>query len=332
MQNFLNDLFSKFFGMTLFLSIIIPTRNRSDLLSRALNSIIEQTFDQRDFEIIVVDNGSKDMTRSVSWNFSKCFKNFKYFYEVNPGLHSGRHVGLKRSQGEIVVFADDDIKAFPTWLEGIAEAFQNNDVILAGGKILPLFESEPPLWLVKLWEKSRDEGRILGYLSLLDLGNSTKDISPYHVFGCNYSIRKPALVEAGGFHPDAMPPELVRYRGDGETYVSKFIFENGYRALYHPKASVYHWVPEERMTEVYFCKRAYLQGISDSYSKIRYDGEKFHWGTVIRILIKHLPKNFWVKLEAKILFSYLKGYIYHFKEVHKNPGLREWVIQKDYLE
>ena len=317
--------------MTLFLSIIIPTRNRSNFLSQALTSIVGQTFDQRDFEIIVVDNGSKDMTRSVSGDFSKCFKNFNYFYEDTPGLHAGRHAGLKGSRGEIIVFADDDIKAFPTWLEGIAEAFQNNGVMLAGGKNLPLFESEPPAWLKKLWEKGYAEGRILGFLSLLDLGDAIKTISPYHVFGCNYSIRKEALVEAGGFHPDAMPPELVRYRGDGETYVSKFIFLNGYRTLYHPKASVYHWVSEERMIPSYFCKRAYMQGISDSYTKIRDDEAKFQWDTIFRILIKRLPQIFWGKLEAKIQISYIKGYMFHQREVRRDPVLRDWVLRKNYF-
>jgi len=94
--------------------------------------------------------------------------------------------------------------------------------------------------------------RILIYLSILDLGDTIKTINPYHVFGCNFSIRKKILLEAGGFHPDAMPQELIRFRGDGESHVSRYILVHGYKTLYHPKASVYHLVTHNRMTEDYF--------------------------------------------------------------------------------
>lgn len=315
----------------MYLSVVIPTRNRSAMLDSLLKSVKKQTFAPDRFEVIVVDNGSDYKTRVVAQFYKDQIENFNYVFESQPGLHRGRHAGLRVANGDILVFADDDIQALPTWLEGIAEAFESSDVMLAGGKCLPLFENQPPPWLMKLWKKPRAEGQILGYLSLLDLGDSTKDISPYHVFGCNFSIRKQTLVEAGGFHPDAMPPELVRFRGDGETYVSKYIFEKGYRTVYNPKASVYHWVSQERMTESYFCKRAYLQGISDSYSKIRVDGLKLHRYNFIRILIKRLPRIVRGKLEAKIIISYLNGYIYHLNEVHKDSKLGEWVTKNHYL-
>jgi len=58
-------------------------------------------------------------------------------------------------------------------------------------------------------------------------------------------------------------------RGDGETYVSRYIAAKGYSAFYHPKASIYHHVPQKRMTLEYFCQRAYNEGIPGSYAKIR---------------------------------------------------------------
>jgi hypothetical protein len=63
--------------------------------------------------------------------------------------------------------------------------------------------------------------------------------------------------------------EMIMYRGDGETYISDFIRKNGLKAIYNPKASVYHFVPTKRMTIDYFCKRSFNQGISNSYSEIR---------------------------------------------------------------
>ncbi|MEJ2723828.1 MAG: glycosyltransferase family A protein, partial [Deltaproteobacteria bacterium] len=212
----------------MFLSVIIPTRNRARHLMRALSSLNEQTCEAESFEILVVDNGSTDNTREVCEAYRSLFPNFQYLYDSRPGLHAGRHLGMKRAKADILVYADDDISAFPTWLESIAYGFQDPRVALVGGKNLPLFELDPPRWLTDMWEKPRTDGRILGYLSIMDLGDQIKEITPFLVFGCNFSVRKNVIYEAGGFHPDAMPEELIRYRGDGETHISQYIFEHGY--------------------------------------------------------------------------------------------------------
>ncbi len=89
-----------------------------------------------------------------------------------------------------MVYADDDIEAFPTWLEGIAQSFQRSDVALVGGKNLPKFETSPPAWILKLWETNRHGYKQCGALSILDLGDKEKEITPLLVYGCNYSVRK----------------------------------------------------------------------------------------------------------------------------------------------
>ncbi|MCU0595353.1 MAG: glycosyltransferase [Desulfobacterota bacterium] len=253
----------------MFLSLVIPTRNRVRYLSGALESLTLQTYPRDMFEVIIVDNGSTDNTREIPASFADKIPHLRYVCEETPGLHAGRHRGMATAKADILVFGDDDIQASPTWLEGIAEAFCDEQVVLVGGKDLPRFQQEPPLWIKRMWEKGRDGARMLPYLSIMDLGDEVKAISPYYVFGCNFSIRKAVLIEAGGFHPDAMPPELLRYRGDGETHVARYLEGRGLKALYHPKASVHHLVPTERMTESYFVKRAFLQGISDSYADLR---------------------------------------------------------------
>jgi glycosyltransferase involved in cell wall biosynthesis len=297
-----------------------------------MESIRNQTLAPDKFEVVIVDNGSIDDTKVVLESYNEQIKNLTYVFESRPGLHIGRHAGMRTAKGDILVFADDDIQPFPEWLEGIAEAFEDKNVMLAGGKCLPLFESQPPPWLDHLWQKQNADGQILSFLSLLDLGDSVKEISPYYVFGCNFSIRKRILLQAGGFHPDAMPLDLIRYRGDGETHVSQFISHNGYKTLYHPKASVYHRVSNQRMTEQYFCSRFYAQGISDSYTQIRNGGLKHHWVTLALITLKRLPVFCTNRLQARAFKAYIKGYRFHRREVSKDPELRNWVNQKNYLE
>lgn len=302
------------------------------MLDDLLESIRNQTLAPDKFEVIIVDNGSDDKTRVIWESYLEQIKNVSYVFEAKPGLHRGRHTGMRIATGDILVFADDDIQALPTWLEGIAEAFENQNVILVGGKCLPLFESQPPSWLDHLWQKQTSDGRILPFLSLLDIGDSIKEISPFYVFGCNFSIREHVLLEAGGFHPDAMPSKLIRYRGDGETYVSQFISKKKYQALYHPNASVYHRVSNERMTESYFCQRSYIQGISDSYTQLRNGGLKYHWIMLALRTIKRLPLFCKERLQARAYKAYIKGYRFHQAEVRRDPELHEWVNRKNYLE
>lgn len=315
----------------MFLSVIIPTRNRASYLSRVLESLTRQTYPINKFEVMVVDNGSTDSTRDICASFAQKMPQLQYLCEETPGLHAGRHRGMITANADILVFGDDDIQASPTWLEGIAEAFSDRQVVLAGGKNLPKFQLDPPAWIRRMWEKERKGGRILPYLSILDLGDEMREIPPYHVFGCNFSIRKVVLIEAGGFHPDAMPPELIRYRGDGETHVARYIAERGFKALYHPKASVHHLVPMDRMTESYFVKRAFLQGISDSYTELRSRKKRSPLKNLYLKVMHRLLLGLKFIRKARIQTGYVGGYCYHQDQVRKDPELYRWVMRETYI-
>jgi len=330
------------------LSVIIPTRNRSESLFLVLESICNQTISPDKFEVIVVDNGSKDDTKEVTLSFANKIRNLRYFYEDKPGLHRGRHRGLRESQADILVYADDDIEGIPTWLEGVEESFEDKSVVLVGGKVLPKFLSEPPRWIKEMWNSFEKNGQVLSYLSILDLGEEVKDINPYYIFGCNFSIRKSVLLEAGGFHPDAMPQEVIRYRGDGESHVSKYILGKKYRAIYNPKASVYHVIPGDRLSVEYFCKRAYNEGISCSFSQIRdgqglpvFNREKYisTIKNMLRAVRSAIMKFFAkekklldVEIQKRIDDSYSAGMRFHQGEVKKDPELLAHVEKKTYLE
>jgi glucosyl-dolichyl phosphate glucuronosyltransferase len=338
------------------LSVIIPTRNRANFLEGVLLSITKQTYKGELFEVIVADNGSTDKTKEICESYIDRIKNLHYYYDAIPGLHVGRHLGLKVAASEILVYADDDIEAFPTWLEGIAESFKEKDVVLVGGKNLPKFEVNPPDWIIEMWKKNKKGERTLGYLSILDLGDEIKDISPFNVFGCNFSIRKNILLEAGGFHPDAMPQELIRFRGDGESHVSRFISKKGYRTIYQPKASVYHSIPSDRLTEEYFCRRAYNQGVSDSYAQLRnkyLENNKAYSTGCFNNQCQYLKKTamsffggalsnirryvfftnniHYKEIRDKIRSAYYKGWAHHLWHAMHDSSLLQYILRDNYL-
>lgn len=308
------------------LSIIIPSRNRAKVLEKALESIVSQTLSRFFFEVIVIDNGSTDDTKIVVDSFVGKIENLVYIYDENPGLHIGRHRGLLAAKSDILVYGDDDIETLPTWLEGILESFEDESVALVGGKNMPNFESTPPSWILEMWERGGNQ-KVLGYLSILDFGDEIQAINPNYVFGCNFSIRKDVLLEAGGFHPDGMPQEIIKYRGDGENYVSKFVMDNGYKTIYNPKASVYHFVSNDRMTKKYFAQRSFNQGISDSYTDIR-NGQRRNF---FKIKLKFFIKKYLLGKDIEIDEQFIIGYEYHKNEAKKNGQLMEWIKRESYI-
>jgi len=317
------------------ISVVIPSRNRSVLLERTLRSLLLQSYSQDKFEVIVIDNGSTDNTKEIVDKISTEIRNLKYSYVEKPSLHEGRHAGLRLSEAQILVYADDDIEALPSWLQGINDAFLDDNVGLVGGKNIPNYESEPPAWIENLWEVTPD-GRYITYFSLLDLGDEMKEINPHFVFGCNFAIQKSILVQAKGFHPDGMPTPLLKYRGDGETYVADQVFAMGFKTIYNPQASVKHWLPTSRMNLDYIKKRAYAEGVTQSYidtrkKNLKEPAKEFKLLSMARYLKKNTKEFFLTDLKKQILKSFREGYNFHQSELKKDKDLLSWVLKDSYL-
>lgn len=105
-----------------FFSIIIPTFNRSHILSRAIESVLLQSF--FDWELIIVDDGSNDSTDLVIQKFLNDPRIF-YFFQTNRGVTSARNFGTSKAKGEFLIFLDSDdqltINAISTFRKAILE-------------------------------------------------------------------------------------------------------------------------------------------------------------------------------------------------------------------
>lgn len=89
-----------------FFSVILCTYNRYDLLPRALDSLLKQTF--TDFELIIVDDGSTDDTFILIQSYADKLKQLRYLWHSNRGTGFSRNVGIKVSSGLFVTFLDSD--------------------------------------------------------------------------------------------------------------------------------------------------------------------------------------------------------------------------------
>lgn len=327
------------------ISVIIPTRNRADLLNLALKSIVNQNTSSSEFEVLVINNGSNDHTSKIVNNYKKELLNLKEIYVPEPGLHNGRHAGMKEAKGNILVFIDDDIEALPTWLTSIDIEFKDPEVVMVGGNNFPLFLKKPPVWLTRMWNrKTFKDFKSIPSLSIIEFNSSKFIFSPYLVYGCNFAIRKDVLLQAGGFHPDGMPDKLIHFRGDGETHVSRYIDKHGLKCVFNANASVYHKVLPERMTIDYFYKRSFNQGISDSYTKLRESSPKLSGqrSTILTLIQKIsvslkriIKKNLVSPKEKEIINAqiagYQEGFEFHQAAYYKSIEIRKWVHKDNYM-
>lgn len=96
-----------------FFTVVICTYNRANLLGKALQSLVNQKF--RDFEVIVVDDGSTDQTFAVVKEFRNKL-NLRYIFQQNKGLSIARNVGGFSANGEFITFLDSDDEYLPQHL------------------------------------------------------------------------------------------------------------------------------------------------------------------------------------------------------------------------
>jgi glycosyltransferase involved in cell wall biosynthesis len=101
-------------------SIVMPTYNRASILRQAIQCVLDQTF--TDFELIVIDDASSDETEGCVNSFSDSRVHYLR-HNTNKGVSAARNTGVRRSQGGLVMFLDDDDESFPNLLAATFNAF-----------------------------------------------------------------------------------------------------------------------------------------------------------------------------------------------------------------
>lgn len=89
-----------------FLSIILPIYNVEKYLDRCMKSILKQSF--KDYEIILVDDGSTDSSPILCDKYGKQLNKVKVLHKSNGGLSSARNAGLELAKGKYIFWLDSD--------------------------------------------------------------------------------------------------------------------------------------------------------------------------------------------------------------------------------
>jgi len=244
------------------LSVILCTYNRRSFVLATLASLHRQTLPYRDFEVIVVDNGSRDGTLHAVQSYIQQNGSAQHstgwrvqcLCEPKRGLAYARNTGLLAASGRIAVFLDDDTLIDPHMLEHLWQAYQETGADAIGMHVTLHWDMACPHWMVaELLET-------LGYFS----PDSTRCELPAgeHFASCAFSVRREVLHAIRYVSPFVSKRNLFPACVEVADLCLR-LRRQGYRLWYEPAALVMHRATSARLRRAFFVGRAYWQGRSE---------------------------------------------------------------------
>jgi glycosyltransferase involved in cell wall biosynthesis len=124
--------FSSVESNSLFVSIVLPVFNAEQTIGSVLLKLVEQSYPDKNYEIIVVDNGSSDRSRQIIRKFT-----VKLLHETRfANSYYARNQGVLQATGDIIVFIDADCFPERDWLEILVRPFHDGSVGIVAGEVL----------------------------------------------------------------------------------------------------------------------------------------------------------------------------------------------------
>ncbi len=232
-------------------TIQLCTYNRAPLLERVLDACFEQTVDPGDYEVVLVNDGSTDATPAIiARAATRATCRFEVINQVNSGLAKGRNVGIARATGERIIFIDDDVLPLPNFVEEhLRSDARTPKAIVRGGAInVENFDVLPvPIW-------------------------SIKDYSGNFFWTTNVSVPLATIRAIGGFN------ESFSEYGWEDIDVGLRLRQGGVRAVFNPKALVYHYKPRPRSGNV---EKMIAQARAQARTAVQLAAIHPHWRTYL---------------------------------------------------
>ena len=195
------------------ISVVVCTYNGERTIAQCLEHL--QQLDYPNYEVIVINDGSRDRTAEIAAHF-----NVRLISIPNGGLSNARNVGMGAALGDIIAYTDDDAYPDPHWLKYLAHTFTTTRHVGVGGPNIP----PPEDGLIAQCVANAPGGPIHVLIS---------DTVAEHIPGCNMAFRREALLAIGGFD--------TQFRTAGDDVDVCWRLQNrGWTLGFNPGAVVWH--------------------------------------------------------------------------------------------
>jgi glycosyltransferase involved in cell wall biosynthesis len=233
------------------LSLLICTRNRAVQVAQTLKRVLAMQ-SRLAWELIIVDNGSKDRTSAVVARFAAAYdRPVQIITNYGQGVACAKNAGWRSARSAIVACIDDDCYPGEDYLDSIFKCFSNDPKLgFLGGRILLHDQTDRRITIQESLEPFS-----------IPPGNF---IRPGVIQGANVAYRRAALMGVGGFDP--WFGAGAHYSGD-ETEVMARISGAGWNGAYDPKAVVYHHHGRKTANDEWRLMRWYDRGRGAYYAK-----------------------------------------------------------------
>lgn len=219
-----------------YITVVVPAKNEGLHIGQCLKSLVDQDFPRERYEVIVVDNYSKDNTVEIAKKFPVSV------VQTKGKVGKVRNDGVRNGKGDIILFIDADCVAPSNWVSKYVELIHANENSSFGGGVI---NPDDANLIEKYWILEGPDGPAL----------------PRELIGANIGIRKSHFERVGGFNEEVSSGE--------DTSLSISLKRTGIHVTMSPQLSVTHLGNAKTFSE--FVKRqiwhseSYLKNMRDSF-------------------------------------------------------------------
>lgn len=267
-----------------YISVIIPTRARADLLAQCLDNLGANDYVSR--EIIVVDQSEDRATAQVVQQAAQHDPSLRYVHSTTLGSSRAQNIAVELARGEAIAITNDDCLMDTHWLTRIALEFTaDSQVVAVFGPFLPLSSSQPTVAVATLTGKRRRVQRSLEEIWRLG-------------YGGNMAFRRQRVIEAGGWD-ELLGPSSPRGWGCNDVDLIYRVLRRGGLAVYAPDIVVWH-VQHYDLRQVLRREAAYAYGAGAIVMKGLRCRDRQAWHLLAQRLWPVGPGRTWSELRTSL--------------------------------
>jgi glycosyltransferase involved in cell wall biosynthesis len=261
------------------LSIIIPVYNRPAETRELLQSLTRQS--DRDFEVIIVEDGSRDPSREVVDDFREQL-DIGYYFKENSGPGPSRNFGCAKARGDYLVFLDSDCVLPQEYVRTVRDSLKHDYADAYGGPDRAHGD-------FTAFQKAINFS-MTSFLTTGGIRGGTERLGKFHPRSFNMGFSKEVFLATGGFSP-------MRFGEDVDLSIR--ILESGFRTRLIKEAYVYH---KRRSSLRQFFKQVFNSGMARIHLSLRHPGT--------RKLVHALPALFTLGVPVLVLLAFLASWYF----------------------